>query len=72
LCTGVSQMNSTIAQTISQKTKLCTDVLHTTEVMANFVIFGLFWPKFGCHGNEPESGSFPPKKLPFNLYLTFI
>jgi len=35
-------MNSTIAQTLSQKTKLCTDMLHTTEVMANFVIFGLF------------------------------
>jgi len=40
LCTGVSQMNSTIAQTICQKTKLCMDMLHTTEVMANFVIFG--------------------------------
>ena len=52
LCTGVSQMNSTIAQTLSQ-TKLCTDILHTTEVMANFVIFGLFWQKVGCHGNVP-------------------
>jgi len=29
------------------------DVMHTTEVMAIFVIFGLFWPKFGCHGNVP-------------------
>ena len=40
LCTGVSQMNSTIAQTLSQ-TKLCMDMLHTTEVMAIFVIL---WP----------------------------
>ena len=29
------------------------DVMHTTEVMAIFVIFYLFWPKFGCHGNVP-------------------
>ena len=35
------------------KTKLCTDMLHTTEVMANFVIFGLFWQKFGYRGNVP-------------------
>ena len=35
------------------ETKLCRNMLHTTEVMANFVIFGLFWPKFGCHGNAP-------------------
>jgi len=35
------------------KTKLCMDVSLTTEVMAIFVIFGLFWPKFHCHGNVP-------------------
>jgi len=30
------------------------DMSLTTEVMAIFVIFfGLFWPKFGCHGNAP-------------------
>jgi len=29
------------------------DVLHTTEGMAIIVIFGLFLPKFGCHGNAP-------------------
>ena len=38
LCTRVSQMNSLIAQTYL-KTKLCMDMLHTTEVMAIFVIF---------------------------------
>jgi len=27
------------------------DMLHTTEVMAIFVIFCLFWPIFGSHGN---------------------
>ena len=32
------------------KTKLRMDVSLTIEVMAIFVIFGLFWPKFGCHG----------------------
>jgi len=26
-------------------------MLHATEVVAIFVIFCLFWPKFGCHGN---------------------
>jgi len=25
--------------------------MHTTEVMAIYVRFCLFWPKFGCHGN---------------------
>jgi len=29
------------------------DVSLTIEVIAIFVIFGLFWPKFGCHGNVP-------------------
>jgi len=29
------------------------EMLDTTEVMAIFVIFGLFWPKYGCHGNVP-------------------
>jgi len=41
LRTGVSQMNFPIAQTYL-KTKLCMDMLHATEVMAIFVIFGLF------------------------------
>jgi len=31
------------------------DMLQTTEVMAIFVIFGLFSPKFGCHGNVPQT-----------------
>jgi len=31
------------------------DVLHTTEVMAIFVIFGLFWPKFGCHRKKKQT-----------------
>ena len=35
------------------KTKPCMYMLHTTEVMAIIVIFYLFWPKFGCHGNVP-------------------
>ena len=35
------------------KTKLCMDMWLTTEVIAIFVIFGLFWPKFGCHSNVP-------------------
>ena len=38
LCTGVSQVNLTIGKPCL-KTKLCTDMLHTTEVMAIFVIF---------------------------------
>jgi len=40
LRTGESQMNSLIAQTLSEN-KPCMDMLHTTEVMAIFVIF---WP----------------------------
>jgi len=27
------------------------DMLHTSEVMAIVVIFDLFWPKIGFHGN---------------------
>jgi len=38
LCTTVSQTNSMMAQPYL-KTKLCMDMLHTTEVMAIFVIF---------------------------------
>ena len=38
LCTGESQMNSPIDKP-NLKTKLCMDMLHTTEVMAIFVIF---------------------------------
>ena len=40
LCTGVSQMNSQMAQTLSQN-KLYIDMSYTTEVMAIFV---KFWP----------------------------
>jgi len=29
------------------------DMSLTPEVMAIFVIFCLFWPKFCCHGNVP-------------------
>jgi len=43
LCTGMSQTNSLMVQPYL-KTKLCMDMLHTTEVMAMFVIFFcLFW-----------------------------
>jgi len=28
-------------------------ICRLTEVMAIFYIFGLFWPKFGCHSNVP-------------------
>jgi len=38
LCTGVSEMSSLIVQPYP-KTKLCIDMLHTTEVMATFEIF---------------------------------
>jgi len=50
LCTGVSQTNSLMLQPYL-KTKLCMDMLHTTEVMAILWYFCLFWPKLGCHGN---------------------
>jgi len=33
-----SQMNSLISQTLSQN-QICMDMLHTTEIMAIFVIF---------------------------------
>jgi len=36
-----------------RKTKLCMDMSLTSEVMAILWFFGLFWPKFGCHGNVP-------------------
>ena len=52
VCTGVSQMSSPMAQTLSQN-QLYMDMLHTAEVMAIFVIFCIFWPKFGRHGNVP-------------------
>jgi len=45
-------MNSSIAQVLSQ-TKLCMDMLHTTEVMAIFVIFCLFWPKIWLAWQRP-------------------
>jgi len=35
------------------KPKLCTDMLHTTKFMAIFVMFCLFWPNIGGHGNVP-------------------
>jgi len=41
LCTGVSQTNSLILQPYL-KTKLCMDMLHTTEVMAILWYFCLF------------------------------
>jgi len=40
LCTGVSQMNVRYHKPYL-RTKLCINVLHTTEVVAIFVIF---WP----------------------------
>jgi len=49
LCTGVSYMNSLIAET-QLKTKLCIDMSHTTEAMA-ILRFLPIWPKFGSHGN---------------------
>jgi len=38
LCMEESQMNSLISQTLSQN-QICMDMLHTTEIMAIFVIF---------------------------------
>jgi len=39
LCTKESQINSLIAQKPYPKTKLCMDMLHTSEFVAIFVIF---------------------------------
>jgi len=52
--TGVSQMNSLIAQTLCQNQTLH-GLAHTTEVVAILWYFCLFWPKIGCHGNVPLS-----------------
>ena len=41
-------------------------MLHTSEVMAIFVIFGLFWPTFGCHGNVPQTLAFR------NVFFGFV
>jgi len=45
LCTGVSQMNSPMAQ--NQTLHGC---VAYKRRCGHFCDFGLFWPKFGCHG----------------------
>jgi len=52
LCTGVSQMNSPMAQTYL-KTKLCMDASLRTEVMAIFVIFWLILAKIWLPWQRP-------------------
>jgi len=53
LCMGVLQMNSTIAQTLSQNQTLHGYVAYNWRYGHICDFFGLFWPKFGCHGNVP-------------------
>jgi len=52
LCTGVSQTNSLMVQPYL-KTKLCMDMLHTTELMAIFVIFLLILAKIWLPWQRP-------------------
>ena len=55
LSTGVLQMNSPMAQTQSQNHTLhgCIAYSVRLKLYGHFVIFGLFWPTFGCHGDVP-------------------
>ena len=55
LCTVVSQMNSPIARTLSQNQTLHGYVAYTWSYGHFCDFFGIFWPKFGCHGNVPWS-----------------
>jgi len=49
---GVSQMNSPIAETLSQNQTLYEYDAYNWR-WGHFVIFCLFLPKIGCHGNAP-------------------
>jgi len=51
--TGVSQMNSPIAQTLSQNQTRHGYFAYNKSYCHFCDIFSLFWPKFGCHGNVP-------------------
>jgi len=53
LCMGVSQMNSLIAENLSQNKTLHWCVVFNWSCGHFCEIFSLFWPKFGCHGNVP-------------------
>jgi len=53
LCTEVSQMNSPIPQTLYQNQTLHGHVAYNWSYGHFSDFFGLFWPKFGCHGNVP-------------------
>jgi len=53
LSTGVSQINSSIAHTLSQNQTLHRHVAYNWSYGHFCDFFGLFWPKFGCHSNVP-------------------
>jgi len=55
LCQGVSQINSPMAQTLSQNQTLHGCIAYNWSYGHFCDFFGLFWPKFGCHGNAPLS-----------------
>jgi len=46
-------MNSPMAQTLSRNQTLHGRVAYNLSYGHFCDIFGLFWPKFGCHGNTP-------------------
>jgi len=51
LCTDVSRMNSSMAQTPSQNQTLHGYVEYNWSYGLFLWFFGLFWPNFDCHGN---------------------
>jgi len=55
LCTGVSQMNSAMTQTPSQNQTLHGCGVYNWSYGHFSDFFGLFRPKFGCHGNVPST-----------------
>jgi len=56
LCTGVSQMNSPMAQTQSHNHALDGCVTYNWSYGHFCDFFGLFWPKFGCHQGRSHRG----------------
>jgi len=56
LCTGVSQMNSPMAQTQSHNHTLDGCVTYNWSYGHFCDFFGLFWPKFGCHQGRSHRG----------------
>jgi len=52
LCTRVSKVNSQMAQTLYQNQTAWIGRLQLT-LWPFLCFFGLFWPKFGCHGKAP-------------------